>query len=435
MNPQSPLFSLRAESFRIRAALIGLVALVFLLSAAICLYYGDGFLLGTYEKLNNDDVKYVRSAELLLSKGVLTYNSGEQPSIFIMPGLPFLIAAFRFFLERTEAVMAFRLFQCALQAASVYLMFVLARQFFGSRAALAAAFLGALYIPSYFSSGVVLTETTFTFLLLLTTLLTVAAVRTKRLGLYAAIGFSWAAMTYFKPQSLLYPAVILLLWLAARYSVREMLKFGAVLAVVFCLLLSPWWVRNYQTFGKPILLTQSSGNPFLLGTFIYYGAPSAKFFEQYPQYRDNLVSDSDAINKQTGMRILRYGFTHEPLRYLSWYTVEKTWQLFWKPFYWKPILGLSKPVVRIWHLLYVFGGIGGILLSIVRRKFAAQLPLFLTMGYFTAVYLPFVAFTRYGYPLMPFLMIYAASGGIALIQRIRLGKGAALSDGSMIAAG
>lgn len=408
MNLHPPLFSLRAETRRTRLFLYVVCAFVFLLGAAVCLYYGDGFLLGTYAQLNNDDVKYVRSAELLLQKGVLAYNSGEQPSVFIMPGLPLLLAPFRYFLNRTEAVMAFRLFQCLIQAASVYLLFLLGRQFFGSRSGKLAALLGALYVPGYYSSGTVLTETVFTFLLLLTTLFAVGAIRTKRMPLYAAVAVGWAAMTYFKPQCVLYPAIIGVLWLVARYSWREMLRFGLLMATVFCLLLSPWWIRNAVTFDKPILLTQSSGNPLLLGTFIYFGAPSAGFFEQYPQYKDNLVSDFDAVNKETALRIIRYGFTHQPLRYLSWYTVEKTWLLFQQPFYWKEILGLPKLAVAIGHQLYFWAGLAGIALALVRRRGKALLPLFLTIGYFIGVYLPFVTFTRYGFPLMPFLILFAA---------------------------
>jgi len=423
MISHPPLFSLRHESRRTRLALLGLAAFVFLLGAAICLYYGDGFLLGSYAKLNNDDVKYIRSAEFLLNHGVLTYNSGDQPTVFIMPGLPVLLAMFRFFLDRSDAIMAFRLFQCALQAASVYLVFLLGRQFFSSRSAKIAAVLSTLYIPSYYASGAILTESVFTFLLLLTTLFAVGAVRSNKLGLYLAVGIGWAAMTYLKPQCLLYPAIIAILWLMARYSWRQMARFAAVLAVTFCLLLSPWWVRNYHSFSKPILLTQSSGNPLLLGTFIYYGAPSAGFFKQYPQYKDNLVSPSDEVNKETGLRIIRYGFTHEPLRYMSWYTVEKSWLLFWQPFYWKEILGLPKLAVQIWHQLYVVLGIGGVILSLVRRKWKALLPLFLTMGYFIGVYLPFVTFSRYGYPLMPFITLFAAYSLETIAHPLRMKLG------------
>ncbi|MBC8079255.1 MAG: glycosyltransferase family 39 protein [Gorillibacterium sp.] len=414
------MFSVRSEKSQIRVLLFSLVVAVFLISAGISLYYGDGFLLGTYEKLNNDDVKYVHAAELLLSDGTLAYNSGKLPSVFIMPGLPFLLAGFRLILERSEAIMAFRLFQCILQAASVYLIFGLAREMFkSSRVALAAATLSALYIPDYYSSGTVLTETTFKFLLLLLIGLTISAVRTKQVGYYVAVGVCWAAVTYFKPQSALYPAIIAVLWFTARYSWKEILKYGSILAITFCMLLSPWWIRNMLTFGEPILLTKSAGNPFLLGTLIYYGAPSQKFYEQYPEYTSTLFKGSDAEDMLAGKRILRYGLTNKPLRYVSWYTVEKFYLLFSKPFYWKPILGLNNLTVKVWHLFLFFSGVVGFAISLRRRKFVQLLPLFLTLGYFSAVYLPFITFSRYGYPLMPIFLMYAAYAGVEVTDSFR----------------
>ncbi|MEO3947729.1 glycosyltransferase family 39 protein [Gorillibacterium sp. CAU 1737] len=417
-----PLFSLHEESKAQRTTLHLLAAFVFVLGAIICLAYGDSLLLGNYAQMNNDDVKYIRSAEILLSHGMLTYHNPDQPTAFIMPGLPLLVAFFRSFLGRDEAVMAFRLFQCVLQAGSVYLIYLLSRQFFSRKVAMIAAVLAALYVPSYYASAVVLTETTFTFLLLLSTLLTVGAVRTKKWSLYGIIGVLWAFMTYLKPQSLLFPAILFILWLVTRHSWRDMLRFGVLMAMIFVLLLSPWWIRNERTFGEPILLTESSGNPLLLGTFIYYGAPSEGFFVQYPQYRDNLVSQSDRANQETAIRIIRYGFTHQPFKYLLWYLVEKPAEFFRKPFYWEPILGLSKMTVRVYHYLYVALGLIGVIHTFFSGKWKRLVPLYLVIGYFMGVYIPFVVFSRYGYPLMLMLMpliAYGAHTGVSWLSRKR----------------
>lgn len=418
------MFSLRSESKGIRTTLIGLIVAVFLMASAIVLYYGDGFLLGTYEKLNNDDVKYVHAAEFLISDGTLVYNSGDQPSTFIMPGLPIMVAAFRLFLERSEAVMAFRLFQCALQAASVYLLFIVARDLFrSSRIALGAAVLSALYLPDYYSSGVVLTETTFKFLLLLSAAFLIEAIRGKRMRTYVAVGICWAAMTYLKPQSALFPAVIGVLWLFHRYTLKEMLKFGSILAVTFCLLLSPWWIRNLVVFKEPILLTRSAGNPFLLGALIYNAMPPQGFLDQYPEYKIKLFQGSSNAELLAGKRLMKYGFTHHPLRYLSWYTVEKFYLLFDRPFYWRPLLGLPELPVKIVHLGIFYTGAAGIILSLFRRKFVQLLLPLLLLGYFSAVYLPFVTFTRYGYPLMPIILMFASYAGTEFIRYKRERKG------------
>jgi hypothetical protein len=54
-----------------------------------------------------------------------------------------------------------------------------------------------------------------------------------------------------------------------------------------------------------------------------------------------------------------------------------------------------------------------------RNKTADGLPLWLTLAYFTAVYLPFVAFSRYGYPNMFLLILFAAYAADTLVQIFR----------------
>lgn len=75
--------------------LFGICALlVFLVASAIVIVYHDYFWLGDFVRLNNDDVKYVHSARILLNEGTLAYNSGDAPSTFIMPGVPLVLAGF-----------------------------------------------------------------------------------------------------------------------------------------------------------------------------------------------------------------------------------------------------------------------------------------------------------------------------------------------------
>src|SRR3954467_6590710 len=86
------MFTLRNTSRTTKLTLSIIMAFVFIISLGIVLYYGDHFLLGTYEKLNNDDVKYVNSAKILLNNHTLAYNSGKSPTAFIMPGVPLILA-------------------------------------------------------------------------------------------------------------------------------------------------------------------------------------------------------------------------------------------------------------------------------------------------------------------------------------------------------
>lgn len=421
------LFSLRGESKAVRRLVIWATLFVFALSACTVLLYGDYFLLGTYEKLNNDDVKYVNSARVLLDYHTLAYNSGKGPTTFIMPGLPFLISGMMLLFGQDDSgVIAFRLLQAAMQAFSVYLIFILGRAIAGRTAGIVACLISVVFLPDYFSSGVILTETTFKLLFLLLLLFTIAAVQGKRTGLYVVVAILWAASCYFKPQTAFFPVIFLFMWLREKYTFKEMAKYGVIMAVVCCTLMSPWWIRNYVTFGKVVLLTESSGNPLLLGAFVNRHLPSQGFFDQYPQYKEraDFFIGYDKGQKESALRIIRYGFTHEPLKYAWWYTAGKVMGLFENAFYWRPIFGVSNVVMNAFNYILVAAGFAGMAIALARRKFF-EIPVMATMlafVYFILIYLPFVTFSRYGYTVMFILIIFASYAFVQLAEVIRKRK-------------
>src|ERR1700731_3137389 len=128
------MFAINNMNRNTRIALFAMIAFVLIVSLSIVFYYGDHFLVGSYEKLNNDDVKYVNSAKILLNNHTLAYNSGKSPSAFIMPGVPLILSGLMLiFGQNDAAVMAYRVLQAILQSGCIFLLFVLARYVFNSR--------------------------------------------------------------------------------------------------------------------------------------------------------------------------------------------------------------------------------------------------------------------------------------------------------------
>lgn len=410
------MFSLSGMNWKDRRLLFGLIAFVAILSSIIVLVYNDYFLLGDPIKPNNDDVKYIKSSRLLLNEGVLAYNTKDQPSAFIMPGMPFLLAGFMaIFGQDQGGVIAFRLFQCLEQAFSVYLIFWIGRRIFNTRVGLIAAGISALYLPDYFSSGVILSETTFRMLLLLMVCLTILAVEKNRTSLYIWLAVLTAAAAYFKPHASLYPAVFLVLWWRDKLPWRLMLKYMSLMVLVYAALLTPWWIRNWMTFHEFILFTNSGGSPFLLGTRIRGQLPPPGFFEAYPQYDPETIfqgADSSAVQK--GKDIIAYGFKHEPLKYLYWFTIGRWVELYFHPFYSRPFWPVSRPVMNVIQIGLMVVNMIGIVWALLKCRLSRLLPLLLALGYFTVIYLPFIAFNRYGYPNMALLILF----GSFLIERL-----------------
>lgn len=416
------MFSYKITNPKERRILYVLMAFVLVMSMSIVLYYGDYFFLGDPNNPNNDDVKYIQTVKLMLNEGTLAYNTGTDPTAFIMPGFPFVLAGFlAIFGQDGGGVIAFRLFQCLLQAGSLYLIFIIARYVFNSRIAFIACVLNALYLPDYFSSGVILSEALFRTIILLLVCVFITAVQSKRWGWYALIGVLTAAAAYLKPHATLFPAVLLILWWKEKYTWKEMLRFTCIIGIVYIILLSPWWIRNMITFDRFIMFTDSGGSPFLLATRIYEQMPPAGFFDAYPQYDPETIfegSDSSAVAK--GIDILKYGFTHEPLIYLYWYTIGKLIGLYFESYYWRPVLGIGQVAMHIIQALLVGLSIAGIVLSRRVSSWRRQLPVLLTIMYFTVIYIPFIAFSRYGYPNIVFLLMYTALAVDKLIHMIRL---------------
>ncbi|GGN92877.1 glycosyltransferase family 39 protein [Saccharibacillus kuerlensis] len=411
------MFSLKKETRQTRIRLSVLCLLVFLISCAVSLAYGDQLLLGSYAKMNDDDVKYVQTADRLLETGVLTYNTGSEPSTFIMPLFPIVLAGVRW-IAGEDGTMLLRILQGAFQALGVYLMFVLARRVFdSSRIAMVAAFLLAIYLPDYFISGSILTESMFRICLMLTVCLLLKGLDRPGWFNWALFAAAWTALCYFKPHAAPLPLVPGLFWLARRYSFKRMLGYTTVILSVFVLLMSPWWVRNYEVFGRFIPFTQAAGSPMILGSTAFGQVPDG-FYDKYPEYGGDVMQGSDADLAQAAGRMVTYGFTHEPLKYLAFYTFGKFGGLYGIAYWERPILGMTWAHYFPVHAAYVLLGLYGILLALKRKLSAAYIPI-AVLAYFTLIYVPFIAIPRYGYPNMFLFVLFAAPVLLELYKRWR----------------
>ena len=220
---------------------------------------------------------------------------------------------------------------------------------------------------------------------------------------YISGGFVWALTCLFRPTIALYPIVIFIMWIIFKYSIREMFKYTVVVSCIFCILLSPWWIRNYLDFNLFIPLTHSSGNPFLQGTYINYD--QTKDFTHYSSQSDAIKTDD--LETQVAKYRLETYFKKYPLQYVNWYTVGKTWHLWRYPFYWKHIFNLPFEIVQRYHRFILYFGLIGMAFSMrnkKKRKMSALL--LLIVLYFTLSHLPYYTFSRYAYPAMPAMIIF-----------------------------
>jgi 4-amino-4-deoxy-L-arabinose transferase-like glycosyltransferase len=398
------MFGMKIEEKRIRNILL-IVEIVFLVTAMFSVIkYGNSLLLGSLQKFDNDDVKYIRSAWNLIDNGIISYENIKEPTVYIMPGLTVVLSCFMLVFGKLGGITAFRIFQVLLQGGSLYLIFLIGKKVFGERIALLACIINALYITELFVCNMILMECIFKFLLLLLILISLYAVEKKSLRLYACGGVVWAISCLFKPTIMIYPFVILIIWIKNKYKPSEVIKYSVVVLGIFCLVMLPWWVRNYQDFGTVIPLTKSSGNPFMQGTFINYDQ-SGGWGVPYSEGKNSLEKDQKEWN--AGLKRLELYGLKQPVRYILWYTVGKTFYFWYNPFYWRNVFNISYQAVLIFHLLILVLGFMNIF-SKAPKSLNGRF-LILVILFFNLVYLPFFTFERYSYPVMPLIIIFAAA--------------------------
>lgn len=406
------MFSLREEKNSIKIILLVCCILYFCITVYTIIKLGNSTLLGDLYKPNNDDVKFIRSAWTIVDTGVYVYHRPPNPTTFMMPGLPYTLAFFTLIFGKLPGLTAFRIFQSLLQTLCLVLIFLIGRKIFNSKVGIVAVLLDLFYISEVWVANLILTETLFKFFVLLLVYFSIYAIENKALKYYILGGVSWGLATLARPTIALFPALILIMWLLRKYSFKDMIKYTIVVSLSFSIVLAPWWIRNYSTFHEFIPLTEASGNPMLQGTYINYdeNKPDGLNYSQFNYSKTLSERDSNKVE----MAISKYRLTtlvpKDPLGYAYWYTIGKAKLQIRTPFYWIPIYGISGSSATSYHqILLVISLFGAILYFVNKQKNKIGTLLFLTIIYFVVVYLPFFAFSRYFYPAIPFVMIFASS--------------------------
>ncbi|MCL1852348.1 MAG: glycosyltransferase family 39 protein [Peptococcaceae bacterium] len=425
----------RADAFLIVVLIVFICAQI-----AVVFMYGDSYYLGDFAEMDNDDVKYVRSGLKLVEDFKLYYRNadyeGDMASVFVMPGYPLFLA---FFLKLFGAVglsvpltaesvagalLAVRLVQGLLQVGVILLLYRIGMKFFSVWVARLAIIFYVLYIPNLETPLLILTETVFTFFFVVLLWLSLEAVASKRLRYYVGAGVVLGMAVMIRPTVLLFPLVILLIWLLKKIPVRDMLKYALVVGCIVVAMLAPWWIRNAVEFDRFIPLTLSSGNPFMQGAFIKYDfSEMSQYLVDFPPDTDSLVTDQAEM--AAGKKRLRDSWQARPLATVCWYTWGKFAELWRFPFYTRllgqGIFRVSFNVVTIFHWLLLglacLGAVVNCLKGEVNRRLKLLLPA--SAIYMAIVYLPYFTCARYAYPLMPIVLLLAACGVCGVARRLR----------------
>lgn len=296
-----------------------------------------------------------------------------------------------------------------LSTAAIWLSFQLSLALFEDAiTALVTALATAIYPFFIFYAVVGLTETLFITLLL-------GAYVCWYRGWFTAAAICAVLSILTRPTfDLLAPILVVYFALFIhRLSYGATAKRIAGYAAVYVLLMSPWWIHNYQTYGTFVRL--------------HFGANLTLYGSNNPHNQSGGVSDvnqdfsqfekiTDVFERDRAYRdaAIKY-IAEDPVRFIKLAGLKFT--RFWRPWpfaedYRTPlyIAGSVISFVPVLILSIVY------LLFFARGHFVRIFPLLLFIGYLTAVHMIMVGSIRYRLPLEPFLIVFAAA---AFTQRGR----------------
>lgn len=408
------------------------------------------------EPIRADAHDYFTYAYNLQQHGVYsrTYTPGNElpkPDALRPPGYPLFLYPFMNATPDAANLNRILLAQALLSTITVVVGFLMARLFLPAVFALGAAALTALSPHLVTMNVYVLTETLFTFLivLLIWWIGRSHARRNNWLWLVAGIVLGMATLT--RP-TMQYFVIPLALYLFYQTGWRTAWRTTALVIVGMGLVVAPWVARNLITLDRP-------GDNTLMISTLHHGSYPDFMYNDDPRsfpapYRFDPRTPEINRDTRSVLAEIERRFHDNPSRFLHWYLVGKPQYLFdWDmieggvgdvfvysvistPYSYLPHFRLSHAIMKATHgVLMILGLIGVVLVWLPKSpvalsdnaRFTARLISVLIL-YYVAIHMIGAPYSRYSVPIRPFIytmalatmfQIYAHARGLFGHARLR----------------
>jgi len=369
-------------------AVILLIGLYYRVMFAYNIEYTNAYM-GT--QYTHDEYNYLNMIERLLAgRG---YGYWADQDAFVTPGYPlFMAAIMAIFGTGANGILAVKLVQAVLSAATVVPVFFICVKLLKNRgAALFAAALVSFYPPLILWSRYLLTETLYIFFLMLYFLVQLHAMEKKGRACNIAAGALFALSVLVRPMIVVLlplPYIYLFILNKNREERRLLIKCFVFFVSAFVLVMLPWWIRNLVVLNQFIPLGTQS-NPFYAGIVRDHNTLPAS---------DNQFAD--------GVRLLFSELWHRPFETIKWFTIGKLDTIFSTPSYALPA-GVSylSSIARPMHMYFVALGSVGILGGLLVKKMRM---ISIYMLFYIVLSLLFIPTRRFGLQYMPLLAIFSS---------------------------
>ncbi len=409
-------------------------SLVFItvLSLWIRLSYFEEIVIDT--PIRGDAAHYVQYANNLLEYKIFSKGRGNatpKPDAYWAPGYPVLIAISMVVGDKLniDAYEFLMYLQIVLGVLTAVLTFLLGRLFLNRNWSIIPAILVSLSPHLISMGGYVLTETLFTFLILLA-IYSFSIALINKSKLYFTISGLFFGFSYLVNPVMFFAPILLVIAVGVVSSSSENKeKTGIKHMLVFCLLsffvvMGSWTVRNILNVPP----SSSSSSERLL-TNLVIGSHS-NFYDVWranPRDPNNpATKDEEALEGSYAAfaSLLSERITHDPGHYAKWYLIDKP-ILLWN---WNILIGqgdiyvypvivslyqrsklaiATYSIMKSLHYWLLGFAILGFFLLFKDAKSEVPMFLYITLVYISAVYVVTQSEARYSIPLRPEMYLCA----------------------------
>ncbi len=404
-------------------------SIVFL--TAIGLRLGYVFFYPQYPFGTGDDLFYDQIGWNLATGRGLSRDVPGSPEVLIGPVYPAFLALI--YLTFGHNLTAVRVIQAFLSAAVILVLYPKVREAFGNQVAKLSAVLIAFYPAFIIYPGVLYTETLFLFLLALLVSALIRAVRSDSAWRWVLAGSVMGVTILVRQGALAMVPVFaaLILW---QFPQRGLIRKVSLFLLVTALTVGVWTARNYLVFREFILVTTQGGEILWIST---------KGWTEWRHDDEELQSLVQGRNYVEQNNVLRRAgirnILNDPFHYLTlcikrlrhfWigshteYLVELT--ATYKQHYMHGAFGtlFVKIMLLGANLSLIFMGVCGAFIALKAQKDRLGLRLFFLVPIVVIAIIHFFLFAtpRYNVPIMPFVLVFAATAldRLDLMKRLPL---------------
>lgn len=368
-----------------------------------------------------DDTQFYYGSALSLANGDgYTSPWTWMPTAQWPPGYSFLLSGLvRVFGEDMAVAWGANVVLGALTCVALYF---LGRIIGGKKVGIAAGMLLAAFPGHIFFASLIMSETLFAFLVVVTLVLVVLAGRVSNAGplRIILIGVLVGAAAMVRGQGLFLIFVAGLFWWLHTRDWARALQWATVVGLTAIVVVIPWSVRNYFAMNNFVLISTNDGGNLYMGNWefasggfqMYSGTWIIEQFDDLP-YNEQEAKSSNAMLREG----LRFMFTH-PVKelQLSMSKVRYLYENDSEALAWidAPEAGKAMENRDSWESianLFYFGVLalsaGGVVQWWRQRRGEILLPL-LMVAVFTLGQLLFFGIPRFHFPMLPAFALLAA---------------------------